>query len=129
MPAGAAAVYAFFGYVPVDAEGGMANLTFMPIPEYDFDFYKEYLTGLAFVIATTLTFSYAIVGTQIFRGTILGGAWGLLLVGIALNTGADIYYYIFELFGDYVRANPITAIWVAGTMIVCYALYKHREDV
>jgi hypothetical protein len=129
IPIITSSIYAFFGIIPVEAEGGLATLRINPLPEYDQTFYKEYFTGLAFVYGTSLTFSSAIVAFQIFRGTVLGSAWGLLLFGILLNAAADIYYYIFELFGDYVRSNPVTGVWVAGAVFVCYALYKHQKVI
>lgn len=120
-------LYAFFGYVPLEAPNGIFSTTALPIPEYDLDFHKEFWVGAAFVFATSLVFSYATIGAQVFRGTVLGPAWGLLLVGFALNTFADIPYYYFELFGIFDRADPANGMWVAGTLIVCYALYKHRD--
>lgn len=122
-------IYAFFGIIPVEAESGLGSIKISALPEYDQTFYTEYLTGLVFTFVTSLTFSSAIVAAQIFHETILGSAWGLLLLGILLNTAADIYYYIFELFGDYVRANPITGIWLASTVVMCYALYLHRKVI
>lgn len=127
IPIGATMVYAFFGLVPFEASQGIGSVVFHPIPEYDFDFYKEYLAGIAFVFFTTWIFSYAVVGAQVFRGTMLGNAWGLLLVGFALNTFGDVRYYFFELFGIFDRSDIATPLWVAGTMVVCYALYKHRD--
>jgi hypothetical protein len=126
IPAGVTSVYAFFGLFPIDAVEGISRIGIEQIMQYDFDFYKEYLTGMAFVILTTLTFSYAMIGFQIFRNTILGAAWGLLLTGIALNTIADVPYYILELFGPYQPELVITPIWVAGPVVISYALYKHR---
>jgi hypothetical protein len=90
-------------------------------------FYIEFFTGLGFVFATSLTFSFAIVAMQIFRISILGPAWGLLVLGILLNTVADLYYYLTELFGGYVRSDPVTGIWLAGTVFICYGLYMHRK--
>jgi len=122
-------LYAFFGLFPIEVEGGLNTITVQPLPQYDQTFYKEYFVGLIFVICTSITFSYAIVAAQVFRETVLGPAWGLLLLGILLNTLADIYYYILELFGSYDRANPITGIWLAGTVFLCYALYLHRKEI
>jgi len=127
IPVAVTLLYAFFGYVPLDVPNGIFSTTTLPIPEYDFDFHKEFWVGAAFVFATSLVFSYATIGAQVFRGTVLGPAWGLLLVGFALNTFGDIPYYYFELFGIFDRADPANGMWVAGTMIVCYALYKHRD--
>ncbi|MGQ0375924.1 MAG: hypothetical protein ACT4OW_00250 [Nitrososphaerota archaeon] len=127
IPIGASIVYAFFGLVPFEAPEGLRSVAFYPIPEYDLDFYKEYVVGMGAVFLTTMIFAYAVVGAQVFRGTILGNAWGLLLVGFALNTFGDVRYYFFELFGIFDRSDIATPLWVAGTMVVCYALYKHRE--
>jgi hypothetical protein len=127
IPIGVTIVYAFFGLVPMEASQGIGSTVFYPIPEYDFDFYKEYAVGSGAVFLTTMIFSYAVVGAQVFRGTVLGNAWGLLLVGFALNTFADVRYYFFELFGIFDRSDIATPMWLAATIVVCYALYKHRD--
>lgn len=126
IPVCASLGYLILGIVPLDSSGGIFKLEIQSMPAYDFEFYKELVTGFAFVFVTSLVFSYAIIGTQIFRNTVLGSAWGLLLGGFSLNAFADIPYYYFELFGVFERAMPMTGLWMASTMIVCYALYKHR---
>ncbi len=120
-------VYAIFGLIPIEVPQGIGSVIFHPIPEYDWEFYKEYVVGSVAVFLTTMIFSYAVVGAQVFRGTVLGNAWGLLLVGFALNTFADVRYYFFELFGIFDRADIATPMWLAATVVVCYALYKHRD--
>ena len=122
-------IYAFFGIVPVEVESGLSTLRIGVFPEYDLEFYAVYFTGLGFVFGSSLTFSHAIVAAQIFRTSVLGPAWGLLLLGILLNTAADIYYYISELFGDYVRSDPVTGIWLVSTVVICYGLFKHRKEI
>jgi hypothetical protein len=52
----------------------------------------------------------------------------LLLVGIGLTTAADVSYYLTQ-WEYYDRTNPIIAIWVLGSMIVCYALYLHKKQI
>lgn len=127
IPIGITIVYAFFGFFPVGELHGISTLSIQSIPAYDAGFYKEYATGIAYMLATTSVFSFAIVGAQVFRGTVLGNAWGLLLVGFGLNTFGDVRYYFLELFGTFDRADIATPLWVAGTIVVCYALYKHRD--
>jgi hypothetical protein len=122
-------IYCLFGLFQVSADGGLATIQISAFPNYDSQFYLEFFTGLVFVFATSLTFSFAIVATQIFRTTVLGPAWGLLLLGILLNTVADLYYYINELFGGYVRSDPVTGVWLAGTVFLCYGLYKHHKII
>jgi hypothetical protein len=94
--------------------------------ERDQQYWNGVYTGVAFVAASTLTFAFAILGAQVFRHSILGAPWGLLLLGISLNWVADIYYYYSDIY-YFDRTNPVNGIWLAGTMVVCYALYKHRD--
>lgn len=122
-------LYCLFGLFQVSADGGLATIQVAAFPNYDSQFYTEFFTGLVFVFATSFTFSLAIVATQVFRISVLGPAWGLLLLGILLTTIADLYYYINELFGGYVRSDPVTGIWLAGTVFLCYGLYKHQKII
>ena len=126
IPVGSSLIYIFFSLFIVDASHGIFHTTMMPDTQIN---PIEFLVGLAYIAATTLTFSFAIVGTQVFRSGALGSAWGLLLLGIALNTFADYYYYYSENFGEFIRSNPVHGVWLASTMIICYALYKHVKTV
>lgn len=84
--------------------------------------------GIIFVAATSLTFAWAIVGAQVFRGSSLGAPWGMLLIGIGMNTLADVSYYYTSI-SYYDRSNPIIGVWVLGYMLVCYALYLHKKQL
>lgn len=125
IPIGSCIVYLFFTLLLVDASSGIFNTV---ISSQEIDPIVAIL-GLAYVAATTLVFSFAIVGLQVFQSGKLSAAWGLLFVGIALNTVADYYYYYSENFGEFLRSNPVNGIWLASTMIICYALYKHVKSV
>ena len=129
IPFGTALIYTIGSLIPFDVSSGLASLKILPVPVYDQTYYIEFLTGLAFVIATTLTFSYAIIGAQVFQTGQLSTAWRLILIGIGLNTVADVHYYFTELFGGYDRTNPVHGIWMASTIILCYALYKHMKSI
>jgi len=129
IPFGTALIFTIGNLIPFDASSGLASLKILPVPVYDQTYYIEFLTGLAFVIATTVTFVYAIIGAQVFQTGQLSTAWRLILVGIGLNTFADVHYYFAEMFGDFDRTNPVHGIWVASTMILCYALYKHMKSI
>jgi hypothetical protein len=122
-------IYGFLGFFQVNVDGGLATIQISAYPNYDDQFYIEFFTGLVFIFATSLTFGFAIVASQIFRTTVLGHAWGLILLGILLNTVADLYYYINELFGGYVRSDPVTGVWLAGAVFLCYGLYLHRRVI
>jgi hypothetical protein len=125
IPIGSCIIYSFFTLLLVDSSAGIFH-TVISLQEIN---PIEFLIGFAYIAATTTTFSFALVGAQVFHFGKLGSAWGLLLLGIALNTVADYYYYYSENFGEYLRSNPVHGIWLASTMIICYALYKHVKAV
>ena len=106
----------------------LTNVKFHPLLSHDQEFFNGFLMGIAYVAATSLTFAYALVGAFVFRGSILGKAWGLLLIGIGLNWIADIQYYFFSI-TYFDRSSPVHGIWLGGAMIVCYALYKHKKQI
>ena len=129
IPITITSMYAFFGLFQISADGGLATIQISAYSNYDEEFFKEFFLGFGYIFATSLTFGLAIIAAQIFRTTVLGAAWGLLLLGIMLNTFADIFYYYVELFGGYVRQDPVTGIWLAGTVFLCYGLYLHRKEI
>ncbi len=125
IPVGSCIIYSFFTLLLVDASAGIFN-TVVSSQEID---QTVVMLGLTYIAATTTVFSFAIVGLQVFQSGKLSAAWGLLFVGIALNTVADYYYYYSENFGEFLRSNPVNGIWLASSMIICYALYKHVKSV
>jgi len=129
IPFGTALIFTIGSLIPFDASSGIVSLKILPMPVHDQTFFIEFFTGLAYIVATTVTFVYAIIGAQVFQTGQLSTAWRLILVGIGLNTVADIHYYFTELFGDYDRTNPVHGIWMASTIILCYALYKHMKSI
>ena len=105
----------FFQYMNVDIS-----------QERDQQYWNGVYMGTAYVAASTLTFAYALLAARVFRHSLLGAPWGLLLLGIGLNWVADMHYYYSSIY-YFDRTNPVHGIWLASTMIICYALYKHRE--
>jgi hypothetical protein len=113
----------FFGKINVDPNFNPFELL------ADSEFRNGYLTGIYFVAATTLVFSWSLIGAQVFRRSFhLGVPWALLIVGLGLNAVGDIAYYFTSIY-SYDRTNAIIGIWVLGFLIVCYALYLHRKIV
>jgi hypothetical protein len=92
------------------------------------EFWPPFLAGLFYNSITTLNLAFAIIGMTIFRGSMLGNAWGVLLVGFILISGADIVYDFTSLYGD-VRTSLAIPLWVFGSMILSYALYLHRKNI
>jgi hypothetical protein len=95
------------------------------ISEINFDFYY----GVIFVLATSITLAFTILGTKIFKEGILGKSWSILLLGILSLTFADDIYYYLEILGSYDLTHPVNILWYAGYWIVVYALLKHKEDI
>jgi hypothetical protein len=62
----------------------------------------------------------------VFRNSVLGGVWGLLLLGIALIAVADIIYDFSSIY-FYDRTGPSIDFYVFGAAIVAYALIIHRR--
>jgi len=93
--------------------------------EPNFDFYY----GLIFVIMSSTTVAFAILGAITFRGGVLGTAWLLLVAGILCNTIGDTWYYNLEIFDQYDLVHPVNLFWYVGYWIVAYSLYKHRKHI
>ena len=93
------------------------------LEETNFDFFY----GMIFVSAATTTLSFSILGVTIFRKSILGVAWLVLVIGISMNAIADTWYYFLEIFGFYYDAHPVTVLWHVASFIMVYALYSHRK--
>jgi hypothetical protein len=128
IPVGATLAFTFITLVPMDVTEGVSHLKLLPMPARDQTFYTTAVTSTAYVILDTLVLSGALVGFQVFRKTILGSAWGLLLTGLLLYTFADLIYYYFEAAGlD--ASNDIQGLWVGSATIVFYALYKHKSHL
>lgn len=92
---------------------------------FTFDFYY----GFVFVAGASVTFSFAILGALVFRKSILGTVWLLLVVGIAIGIVGDVWYYYLEIFGQYDETHVVNSMWIVSYMVVAYALYKHRKTI
>ena len=95
------------------------------IGDMDFDFYYTML----FVSASAVVISLAILGASVFRHSYIASVWVILVIGICISSIADIWYYIAEIFGDYERTHPTVFLWFFSTLLMIYALTKHRKLV
>ena len=93
--------------------------------EANFDFYY----GIIFVLAASVTLSFAVYGASIFRKGMLGVAWLILVIGVLINSVADLWYYQLEIYGLYFDNHPVTILWFSSNMIMVYALYKHQKII
>jgi hypothetical protein len=89
----------------------------------------DYYYGLPFVAASATSLSFAILGIQVFRQSLLATVWSLLAVGIFLNTLGDINYYYLEIFGLYTRTHFVNVLWFIAPLIITYSLYRHYKII
>jgi phosphatidylserine synthase len=89
----------------------------------------DYYYGLPFVAASATSLSFAILGMQVFRQSLLAAVWSLLAVGIFLNTFGDINYYYLEIFGLYTRTHFVNVLWFVAPLIITYSLYRHYKII
>lgn len=89
----------------------------------------DFLYGVVFVYFAALTFSFAVIGGAILKEGIVGKAWMLLVIGVALTTIGDVWYYNLELFDAYDLIHPVNMFWYAGYWVIVYALYKHKKTI
>jgi hypothetical protein len=89
----------------------------------------DYYYGLPFVAASAVSLSFAVLGIQVFRESLLASVWSLLAVGIFLNTFADINYYYLEIFGLYTRIHFVNVLWFVAPLIITYSLYRHYKII
>ncbi|MGQ0771245.1 MAG: hypothetical protein ACT4NT_00530 [Nitrososphaerota archaeon] len=77
--------------------------------------------------------AFAVIGLSVFRHSVLGTVWLLLVVGIFLWAVADIWFVYSEIFfeeGEYLSpSHPINTLWILTFMLVTYALFRHRKMV
>ena len=125
IPIGITIFFTFITFVQMDATNGF-SIQVLPTPDQDQSFYTTAATSIAYVFLDTLVLSSTLIGAQIFRKSALGSAWGLLLVGLALYTIADLLYYHFMAIGIDV-SKDVNGLWVGSAIVVCYALYKHKS--
>lgn len=111
--------------LPLTIIGIYSYLAFKELGEFNFDFYY----AVTFVIGTSVTLTFAILGVTVFRRSVLGLIWMLLALGIFLNGVADVWYYYLELFDLYSRDHVTMALWFTSTNFIIYALYKHYRSI
>jgi hypothetical protein len=111
--------------IPIAIVSVYSYLTFESTNEFTIDFY----TGLIFVAASSVTLSFAILGARVFRSSILGTVWLLVVLGIIISSVADVWYYYLEIFGQYDEKHVVNSMWIVSYMIVAYALFKHRKTI
>lgn len=86
----------------------------------------ELFYGSFFVMFSAATLSITAYGASLFRNGFLATSWFVLLVGLIINTGADVWYYHLEALNQYDSKSPVNALWFVGYWVVTYSLYKTK---
>jgi len=111
--------------IPVIVITAYSAISLETIDTPNFEFYY----GMAFVVASSILLSLALVASLVFRGGVLGIAWVLLLLGLFVTNVGDVWYFYLETFGAYSEGHPVEILWYLGYWIITYGLYKHRKII
>ncbi|AJM92156.1 histidine kinase [Nitrosopumilus piranensis] len=93
--------------------------------EFNFDFFY----GILFVSATSISFALSIYALKIFQGSLVGTSWIIMVAGILILVGGDIWYYYIELFEEYTLSHTVNVFWYLGYLVILYSLIKHRSSL
>jgi len=88
-----------------------------------------YYVSMAYVVSSAILLALALVAFTIFRHSILGVAWTMLVIGIFLYSVADVWYYYLEEIGEFSIKDRVNTLWVLSNAIMVYALYKHKKAI
>ena len=88
-----------------------------------------YYSSMAYVVSSAILLALALVAFIVFRNSVLGVAWTMLVIGIFLYSVADVWYYYLEEIGEFSIKDPVNTLWVLSNTIMIYALYKHKKTI
>lgn len=78
---------------------------------------------------SVLILELAILGMIIFKNNILNTTWVVILLGLFLDTLANIWQsYEFVVFSkEFDFVHVYNMLWIASFMMIVYALFKHKK--
>jgi hypothetical protein len=86
-----------------------------------------------FVVGVSVELALAVIGASVFRHSILGTVWLLLVIGIFMWAVADIWFVYTEIFFEEDEqlpvSHPVNTLWMISFMVITYALIKHRKTI
>jgi len=88
-----------------------------------------YYMSMAYVVSSAALLALALVAFVVFRHSVLGVAWTMLVIGIFLYAVADVWYYYLEEIEAFSIKDPVNTLWVLSNSIMVYALYKHKKTI
>lgn len=97
--------------------------------ELDSDNLDRVIFSLLFALQSFISLGLIAVAFTVFRHTVLFGPWFLLLIGILLNAAADFSYRYTDIVSAFSYTDPAVGLWLASSMVVIYALYRHQKSI
>lgn len=114
--------------VPILALGMVAVFALFTIETLEEDPLGYYM-GILYLIASAAMLSLAILGLTVFRHSVLGIAWVMLVIGLLLYSFADAWYYYLEEMEVFSITHPVNTMWLLSNIFMVYALYKHKKII
>lgn len=114
--------------VPVLAVAFIAAFGLYTIETLEYDPIVYYM-GILYVSASAAILSLAILGLTVFRHSVLGIAWFMLVIGIFFYSFADVWYYYLEEIEEFTIIHPVNTLWLVSNIFMVYALYKHKKTI
>ena len=97
--------------------------------DYFYEDAEVYLWSMGYVGSSAVLLALAIIAATIFRNSVLGVAWFMLVIGIFLYAVADLWYYYLEEIGEFSITSPVNTLWVVSNMFMIYALIVHKKTI
>ena len=88
-----------------------------------------YYMSMAYVVSSAILLALALMAFLVFRYSVLGVAWTMLVIGIFLYAVADVWYYYLEEIEAFSIKDPVNTLWILSNAIMVYALYKHKKTI
>jgi len=88
-----------------------------------------YFMSMGYVVSSAIVLALALLAGTVFRNSVLGPAWAMLIIGIFLYSVADIWYYYLEEIEEFSITDPVNTLWIVSNAFMVYALYKHKKTL
>lgn len=88
-----------------------------------------YYMGILYVSASAAILSLAVLALTVFRNSVLGVAWFMLVIGLFFYSFADVWYYYLEEIEEFSITHPVNTMWLLANIFMIYSLYKHKKTI
>lgn len=91
--------------------------------EKNFDFWY----GLINVVGSSTVLGLGFSALSVFRNSVLGKIWVILVMGIILKTIGDVWYSYLEIFDQYTAVHPVNLFWISAWIVMGFSLIRHSR--